>query len=309
MTEERIYSNFMRELKAGKFVFTGELEPGKESNIESTIEGARRLIGHVVACNVTDNPQSFGCVNSLIAAHTVQTETGMECIGQLRCSDKNRLALLSDILGAGLLGIRNILALTGDYVSLGDSPNAKPVFDLDSTLLTQMIRKIVDEGKDLQDGEIKNSPKLHVGVAATPGSAFLDMELYKLKRKILAGAEFVQTQVVFLPEDVDKFFKRVEDRGINIPILIGIFPTKSYGEAKFFHEQVSGVTVPEKFLKKMKESKQIKDKQKRKERVDQINIEYFTDFLEHLKATLAAGCHIMAVDYPEIISELKKVVE
>ena len=306
--EEKIYSNLMRELKAGKFVFTGELEPGKEGSIESTLEAARNLKGHVVACNVTDNPQSFGCVNSLAAAYVIQTQTGMECICQLRCSDKNRLALLSDVLGAGLLGIKNILAITGDYVSLGDSPDVKPVYDLDSTLLTQMIRKIVDEGRDWRGNEIRNPPKLHVGVAANPGSAFLDMEVYKLKRKVLAGAEFVQTQVVFLPEVVDRFFKEVKDKGVEIPILIGIFPAKSYAEAKFFHEQVSGVTVPEDLLKKLKEAKEIKDKEKRKERIDQINIEYFTSFLEHLKGTPAAGCHIMAVGYPEIIPELKKVI-
>ncbi|RLI14408.1 MAG: hypothetical protein DRO43_04070 [Candidatus Hecatellales archaeon] len=308
MAGEKVYSNLMRELKAGKFVFTGELEPGKEGDIDSTIEAAKSLMGHVVACNVTDNPQSFGCVNSLAAAYTVQTKTGMECICQLRCSDKNRLALLSDVLAAGLLGIKNILSITGDYVSLGDTPDVRPVYDLDSTLLTYMIRRVVDEGKDLRGGEIRNPPKLHVGVAANPGSEFLDMEAYKLKRKVLAGAEFVQTQVVYLPEVVDRFFNKVKEVGVDIPILIGIFPAKSYAEAKFFHEQVSGVTVPEDFLSKLKQSKEIKDKEKRKELIDQINIEYFTGFLEHLKSTPAAGCHIMAVGYPEIIPELKKVV-
>ncbi|RLI34791.1 5,10-methylenetetrahydrofolate reductase [Candidatus Bathyarchaeota archaeon] len=309
MAEERIFSNLMRELKAGKFVFTGELEPGKEGSIETTIEAARKLLGQVTACNVTDNPQSFGCVNSLAAAFVVQKETGMECICQLRCSDKNRLALLSDVLAAGLLGIKNILAITGDYVSLGDTPDVKPVYDLDSTLLTRMIRMIVDEGKDFRGNEIRNPPKLHVGVAANPGSEFLDMEVYKLKRKVKAGAEFVQTQVVFLPEVVDRFFAKVKEvGGIDIPILIGIFPAKSYAEAKFFHEQVSGVIVPEDYMAKLKETKEIKDKEKRKERIDQINIEYFTGFLEHLKSTPAAGCHIMAVGYPEIIPELRKVV-
>ncbi|RLI33547.1 methylenetetrahydrofolate reductase, partial [Candidatus Bathyarchaeota archaeon] len=208
---ERVYSNLMRELKAGKFVFTGELEPGKEGSIEGTIEAARKLLGHVTACNVTDNPQSFGCVDSLAAAHKIQAETGMECICQLRCSDKNRLALLSSVLAAGVLGIKNILAITGDYVSLGDTPDVKPVYDLDATLLTRMIRRVVDEGKDLRGGEIRNPPKLHVGVAANPGSAFLDMEVYKLKRKVLAGAEFVQTQVVYLPEVVDNFFAKVKE--------------------------------------------------------------------------------------------------
>jgi len=299
----------MKELSEGKFVFTGELEPGKEGDIESTVEAARKLLGHVTACNVTDNPQSFGYVDSLTAAYVVQTKTGMECICQLRCADKNRLALLSDVLAAGVLGIKNVLAITGDYVSLGDAKGAKPVFDLDATLLTYMIRKVVDEGKDLQGNPIRNPPKLHVGVAANPGSAFLDMEVYKLKRKVKAGAEFVQTQVVFSTEVIDRFFNKVKEVGVNIPILIGIFPAKSYAEAKFFHENVPGVKVPEDYLNKLKEAKEIKDKEKKKERIDQINIEFFTKLLEHLKGTPAAGCHIMAVGYSEIIPQLKKVVK
>ena len=304
---DEVYSQLMKELKEGKYVFTGELEPEKAGDVEEPIKAARELVGLVTACNVTDNPQSFAYVSSLAASYKIQQETGMECIYQLRCADRNRNALLSDILGAGVLGLRNILALTGDHVALGDTPDAKPVFDLDSTTLIALIRKVVDEGKDLAGNEIHNPPKLHVGAAAAPGAAVLKAEVAKVKRKIKVGAEFIQTQVVYYPEVLDRFFKELGK--VDIPVLVGIFPAKTYAQADFFDKYVAGVDVPPDYLQNMKATKQIKDKEKRKEEVDRVNIEFFTSFLEHLKDTPAAGCHIMAVGYPRIIPELKKVME
>ncbi len=307
MAAKEAYSRFMEELLSGKFVWTGELEPGKD--IKESLEAARELKGLVTACNVTDNPQSFASISSLAAAHVIQRETGMECIYQLRCSDRNRLALMSEVMGAGILGLKNVLALTGDYVMLGDTPAAKPVYDLDSTTLTYMIHRLVHEGKDIAGNDVPNPPKMHVGVAAGPGVDPIEPEMYKLKRKVKAGAEFVQTQVIYKTEVVDRFFKWVKELQIDVPILIGIFPAKSYGAAKFFDENVTGVDVPMEFLAELEQTVKIKDKEKRREETDRINIEYFTKFLEHLKGTPAAGCHIMAVGYPRIIPELKKIVE
>ncbi|MHC1610695.1 MAG: methylenetetrahydrofolate reductase [Candidatus Methanospirareceae archaeon] len=304
---EEIYSQMMKELSEGKYIFTGELEPEKAGNVDESIRAARELKGLVTACNVTDNPQSFAYVSSLAAAYKIQTETGMECVYQLRCSDRNRMALLSDVLGAATLGLKNILALTGDHVALGDTPDAKPVFDLDSTTLIYMIRKMVDEGKDLAGNEIEDPPRLHVGGAAAPGAANLKAEVAKVKRKIKVGAEFIQTQVVYYPEVLDRFFKELGP--VDVPILVGIFPAKSYGAADFFDKYVAGVDVPPDYLAELEKTKDIKDKEKRKEEIDRINVEYFTDFLEYLKGTPAAGCHMMAVGYPRIIGPLKKVME
>jgi len=304
---DEVYSDLMKELVEGKYVFTGELEPEKAGDVHEPIEMARDLKGLVVACNVTDNPQSFAYVNSMAASYLIQKETGMECIYQLRCADRNRMALLSDVLGAGALGLKNILALTGDHVSLGDTPDAKPVYDLDSTTLIAMIRKVVDEGKDLGGNEIHNSPKLHVGGAAAPGAANLKAEVAKVKRKIKVGAEFIQTQVVYYTDVLDRFFKELGK--VDVPILVGIFPARTFGQADFFDKYVAGVDVPPDYLENMKKTKEIKDKEKRKEEVDRVNIEFFTGFLEHLKETPAAGCHMMAVGYPRIIAPLKKVME
>jgi methylenetetrahydrofolate reductase (NADPH) len=304
---EEVYSQLMKELVEGKYVFTGELEPEKAGNVNEPIAAARDLVGLVTACNVTDNPQSFAYVNSMAASYKIQLETGMECVYQLRCSDRNRMALLSDVLGAGTLGLKNILALAGDHVSLGDTPDAKPVFDLDSTTLIHMIRKVVDEGKDLAGNEIEDPPKLHVGGAAAPGAAHLKAEVAKVKRKIKVGVEYLQTQVVYFPEILDKFFNELGK--VDVPILVGIFPAKSFGAADFFDKYVAGVDVPPDYLENLKKTKEITDKEKRKEEVDRINVEFFTSFLEYLKGTPAAGCHMMAVGYPRIIAPLKKVME
>jgi len=306
MTDE-VYSDLMKELVEGKYVFTGELEPEKAGNVNEPIEMAKELLGLVVACNVTDNPQSFAYVSSLAASYKIQKETGMECVYQLRCADRNRMALLSDVLGAGTLGIKNILALAGDHVSLGDTPDAKPVFDLDSTTLIHMIRKVVDEGKDLAGNDIADPPKLHVGGAAAPGAAHLKAEVSKVRRKINAGVEYLQTQVVYYTDVLDKFFKELGKT--DVPILVGIFPARTFGQADFFDKYVAGVDVPPDYLENMRATKQIKDKEKRKEEVDRVNVEFFTGFLEHLKGTPAAGCHMMAVGYPRIIAPLRKVME
>jgi methylenetetrahydrofolate reductase (NADPH) len=306
MPKGEVYSQLMKELAEGKYVFTGELEPEKAGDVHEPIEAAKELLGLVTACNVTDNPQSFAYVSSLAASYKIEKETGMEIVYQLRCSDRNRMALLSDVLGASVLGIKNILALAGDHVSLGDTPDAKPVFDLDSTTLIYMIRKMVDEGKDLGGKEIHNPPKLHVGGAAAPGAAHLKAEVAKVKRKIKVGVEYLQTQVVYFPEILDKFFKELGK--VDVPILVGIFPAKSFGAADFFDKYVAGVDVPPDYLKSLEATKEIKDKEKKKEEIDRINVEYFTSFLEYLKGTPAAGCHMMAVGYPRIIKPLKKVM-
>ncbi|MFW9985672.1 MAG: methylenetetrahydrofolate reductase, partial [Candidatus Odinarchaeota archaeon] len=197
MAKREAYSKLMEEIHAGKFVYTGELEPEKIGDMEEVIEGAKKLVGHVVAANVTDIPQSFAYMNSLAPSYMIQEKAGLEAVCQMTCRDRNRLAMFADLLAAGALGIKNILSLTGDHPSLGDQPEAKPVFDLDSASLTALIRKITDEGVDLNGHEIQHPPKFHVGVAINPGAVPLEPEILKLERKESVGAEFAQTQVVF----------------------------------------------------------------------------------------------------------------
>ena len=303
-----VFSELMAQIRAGKFVFTGELEPEKTIDLTETLEAARRLKGYVTACNVTDNPQAFGYISSLAASYIVQKEAGVEAIYQITCRDRNRIAITSDLLGAGALGIKNVLALTGDHTTLGDIPQAKPVFDLDSVQLIRMARMMVDEGVDVSGNEIKDPPKFHVGGGANPNADPLEPELIKFGKKVSAGAEFFQTQVVFDIETVKRFFDEI--KGYNVPVLIGIFPLRSYGVAKYFDETVPGVKVPEELMKALAEAKRISDKKRRRQRYNEINLEYFTNLLKEIKKTTpAAGCHLMSVGYEEIIPSLVEAVK
>jgi len=155
----KAHSNLMKEMLSGKFVFTGELEPVETTDVSSVVGEAKELVGYVTACNVTDNPASSVAVSSLVVSYLVQKEAGMETIYQLRCSDRNRLALTSDLLGAAVFGIRNVLALTGDHTLLGNMPEARPVFDLDSALLVNLISRMVNEGKDINGNEIRGAQR------------------------------------------------------------------------------------------------------------------------------------------------------
>lgn len=307
MSGDRIFSDLMRDIKAGKFVFTGELEPEKTTDLSDMIEATKPLKGYVVACNVTDGPQACAYMNSLVASYILQKETGIEMVYQLVTRDRNAIALFADLLGAGALGIRNVLALTGDHTRCGDTPYARPVYDLDSAQLTNMIRKMVDEGVDLFGKPIHNPPKLHVGVAANPNADPLEPEILKIERKVFAGADFIQTQVVFDLDLVHRFLDEVKP--FNIPVLIGIFPMKNYTIADFFDKNIPGVSVPVGLLESLKKAEGEKDKKLRKQKYDEVNLEFFAPFVKELRKTYAAGCHIMAVGYERLIPKLIDAVK
>ncbi len=298
---ERVYSFLMKCLRSGVFTITGEVEPLKTTDISELVHAVYQLRGYVAAVNITDNPQAFAYMSGLAASHIIQEQTGVEVIFQLTCRDRNRLALVSDVLGAAALGIRNVLALTGDHPTLGDNPDAKPVYDLDSVHLVRLIRKMVDEGVDLAGNKIAKPPRLHVGVAANPGADPLEPELLKLVKKVKAGAEFVQTQVVYDIEIAKNFLKEAESLGINIPILIGICPLKSYAMAKWMDKYCPGIKIPRELMEKIKRAKETGGKKA----IEDVNVEVFGEFIRELKKTThAAGCHVMAVGFEWIVPRI-----
>jgi len=293
------HSNLMKCIKEGKFVITGELEPPKTTNLTEIIEAARKLKGWVVACNVTDNPTAFAYITPLVASYAIQKEVGMEAIYQITCRDRNRLAIVSDLLGAAYLGIKNVLALTGDHLSMGDNPTAKPVYDLDSTTLVLLIRKMVDEGVDLAGNKIEHPPKFHVGIAANPGADPLEPELLKIERKARIGIDFIQTQSVYDIEIAKNFAKEIER--LKIPLLIGITPFKSIGMMKWFLKAVPGIKIPVEIQERLINAK----KRGGKQALFEENVEIFGDMIKELKKTTKiAGIHLMAVEMEDIVPKL-----
>ncbi|MGQ9696099.1 MAG: methylenetetrahydrofolate reductase [Thermodesulfobacteriota bacterium] len=276
-------------LAAGKFVVTAEVGPPKGTNIEEMMADAELLRGRVEAINVTDLQSSVMRLGSLAVCHLLQ-ERGLEPILQITCRDRNRLALQADLLSASVLGIKNVLALTGDYASLGDHPQAKPVFDLDSVSLIRVIKKL-EAGSDMVGNPLHGAPKLFVGAVVNPGGNPLEAQIIKMEKKIQAGASFFQTQAVYDLSSFEKFMKRVTP--FKVPVLAGIIMLKSAGMARFMNKNVAGVFVPEPLIQKMAKAE---DKVK-------TSIEIAAELIKELKG-MCQGIHIMPIGWESKVPSL-----
>jgi len=310
MTKRPAYSDLVKTMREGKFLFTGELEPKKMIDLTSILHSAEEMkkTGKIVAANVTDGPQGDAYTCSMVPCYLVQEKVGLEAIWQITVRDRNRIALFGDILGGAILGLKNMLALTGDHTALGDHQNARPVFDLDSTQLIDLVSKMVDDGTDLEGNEIEGGKiEMNVGCAANPNSNPREPEILKVGRKVEVGADFIQTQTSFDIDDAKEFLKELEK--FNVPVLLGLFPIKNYGIAWYFNEYIPGVSVPKDLLKALKTAKKEykDDKKKRNEVIDKINIDFYEPFIKEIqKTTKAAGIHCMAVHYERLFEPLLK---
>ncbi len=302
------YSRLISEIRAGKFVYTGEVSPGKTTNVERLIDSARALGKHVVACNVTDNPRARASMSSLAASVAIQERAGVEAICQMTARDRNRLALTSDLLGAYTLGIRNVLVMSGDHPSLGDNPSAMPVYDLDSAQMVDLVRRMVDDGTDLAGNRIDGEVRMHVGVTGNPNADPLEVEVAKLERKAQLGAEFIQTQAVFDIEVAERFLDEVA--GFGIPVLIGTLPCRSFRIAEQVAKSVPGIRIPEEYFEKLKGAEESPDQASREGKVDRVNEEYFAEMISELKKSARlAGAHIMGISYDRIVGIIVEGVE
>jgi len=297
------YSQLVKDIRAGKFVLTGELEPEKVTGIEEILVSARAMKPYVVAAYVTDNPLAYAYMNSLVPSWKVQEEVGLETVYQMTVRDRNRLALTSDVLAAAYLGIRNILAISGDHTVLGDNKGAASVYDVDSAQFVYLLHKMIDEGVDIAGNEIHGKVGINVGIAGNPNADPLMPEVLKIGRKTKLGADFIQTQTMFDIDKTKEFLREVDK--YKCPVLVGVFPLKSYGIADFFDRFIPGVSVPPDLLANMKKTKEEPDKEKRKKIIDDVNLEFFGPFIKEIhKTTSAAGIHVMAVLYERIFEPL-----
>lgn len=233
--------------RAGKFVVTSEVAPPKGTETAEMIENAERLKPRVDAINITDQQSSVMRLGSLAASRMLK-ERGIEPVFQATCRDRNRIALQSDLLSAWALGIENVLCLTGDHVTLGDFPDAKAVFDLDSVSLLAAAKGL-NQGSDMGGNELAGSPDFCLGAVVTPGADPVELQLIKMGKKIAAGATFFQTQAVFDPEAFARFMEGA--KGFGVPVMAGIILLKSPGMARFMNQNVAGVSVPDGLIDEM----------------------------------------------------------
>ena len=233
--------------ESGEFAVTSEVGPPKGVNIERMLEEAELLRGRVHAINVTDQQSSVMRLGSLAVCHLLE-ERGLEPVFQLTCRDRNRIALQSDLLSAYVLGIENVLCLTGDHISLGDHPGGKPVFDLGSVSLLHAASEL-QQGRDLSGQELKGSPSFYLGAVVTPGADPLEPQIMKMEKKVRAGAQFFQTQAVYDPKRFEAFMNQVKH--LEVPVMVGIVFLKSAGMARFMNKNVAGVHVPESLIEEM----------------------------------------------------------
>jgi methylenetetrahydrofolate reductase (NADPH) len=239
-------------LRAGEFAVTAEMQPTSGADPDEVRRLAAPLEGKVDAANCTDNPAARPHLSSLAAGRLV-IEAGVEPIVQLACRDRNRLALQADLLGAAALGARNVLLLTGDHVSAGDHPEAKPIFDLDSLHLLRVARVLRDEGMYLSGRALSSRPSYFVGAVENPFAPPHDFRPIRLAKKVEAGAEFIQTQLCFNVPRLKKFMARVEQMGLleRLFILVSVYVTRSARALRYLRDVVPGIDVPDELMARL----------------------------------------------------------
>ncbi|MEA3485663.1 MAG: methylenetetrahydrofolate reductase [Candidatus Aerophobetes bacterium] len=280
--------NFAEKLKSGKFLITSEAGPPKGVNIDKNLDEAELLKGKVDGFNVTDLQSSVMRLGSLAVCHLL-AKRGLEPIFQITCRDRNRLALQSDLLSAYVLGIRNVLILTGDHPILGDHPEAKPVFDLDSVSLLKAASTLM-EGRDMKGNELDGKPEFCLGAVVNPGANIMELQLIKMEKKIQAGAKFFQTQAVYDLDNFKRFMREAEK--FRVPILGGIVLLRSAGMARYMNEKVAGVSVPERYIKMMAGAK-------KGERAE-VSIKIASELIEGMR-DLCQGVHIMPLGWGKYV--------
>lgn len=298
MNDLKSGSNLEKVLKAGHFAFTGECGPPKGADVEHLKEKVAHLKGMVDAVNVTDNQTAVVRMSSW-AASTIMLREGVEPNFQMVCRDRNRLAMMSDILGISAMGIKNMLCLSGDHQRFGNHPESKNVYDIDSMQLIALVKKMRDEGKFMNDEEVEVPPRVFVGAASNPFAEPHEYRVHRLAKKIAAGADFIQTQCIYNMDRFRDFMKRAVDMGLHEKcyILAGVTPMKSVGMAKYMAKAVPGMDVPDSLIQRLQGA----GKGKVAEEGIQFALEQIQEFKE---MEGVAGVHLMAIEWEHRVPEI-----
>ncbi len=285
-----------RVLRAGKFAVTAELAPPDSANREDVYERARLFDGYVDGMNATDGSGAH-CHMSSVGMCALLTNIGYSPVLQISCRDKNRIAIQGDVLGAAAMGVSNILCLTGDGVQVGDHPEAKPVFDLDSISLLETIRIMRDESRFLSGRKLTTAPKIFLGAAENPAAPPIDFRPYRLAKKVAAGAQFIQMQYIFDVERLRIFMAKCRDLGLleQVFILPGVGPMPSARTADWIRKNVPGVHIPDDIIKRLEGAKEPKKEGQK------ICVELIQQVREIEGVN---GVHIMAYRQEEFVGEM-----
>jgi len=308
MTDLKAESNLEKVFAAGHFAVTAELGPPKSADIGVITKKADFLRGSVDAVNITDNQTAIVRMSS-IAAGKLAMEAGLEPVIQITCRDRNRIAIQSDILGAYAMGLKNILALSGDHQVFGNHSTCKNVYDMDSIQLVQAMKTMRDDKVFLCGDEIKNSkkseivePKIFIGAAANPFGDPFEFRVIRLAKKVAAGADFIQTQCIYDMERFEEWMEQVRERGLHkkVKIMAGVTPLKSVGMAKYMRDSVAGLTVPDSYIQRLQKVADVDKKAVAQEGIA-ICVEQIKHFME---IEGVAGVHIMAIEWEHRVQEI-----
>jgi methylenetetrahydrofolate reductase (NADPH) len=285
-------------LASGHMAITSECGPPRGSDPEVIIHKAEKIKNHVDAINITDNQTSMTRLCSLAACIRLKL-MGLEPVLQMVTRDRNRIAIQSDILGAASFDIHNMLCLSGDHQSFGDSAQGQNVHDIDSMQLIQTVRYMRDEGKFLGGDAIQRPPQMFVGAAANPFADPYEIRVPRLAKKVAAGAEFIQTQCIYNLNKFEDWLSKARDRGLTeqVYILAGLTPMKSAGMARYMKNRVPGMDVPDAVVKRLADTP--------KEKQAEEGIKICIESIQRLKeAKGVAGFHIMAIEWEDMVPEI-----
>jgi 5,10-methylenetetrahydrofolate reductase len=278
-------------LEIGRFAVTAEFAPPKGTNLDAMRTSVRMARGRIHAGNVTDFQSAVVRISSLTACKVVMEE-GIDPVIQITGRDRNRIAIQGELLSAGVLGIRNLLAVTGDHPKMGDHKGAKPVYDLDSVGILHAARTFM-QGRDLEGNDLNGAISFFSGAAVTPTWDTLEPQILKMRKKIAVGAQFFQTQAVFDMGLMREFRERTRDLGAKV--LAGIVLLKSPGMIRFMNRNIPGIQVPLELERRLETAKN--------RMLEGVRIA--ADFIRLIKEDdLADGIHLMTVGAEDRITQI-----
>jgi methylenetetrahydrofolate reductase (NADPH) len=293
-------SELERRLKAGEFVITSEVAPPMTVSTKKLISNIELIKPYVAAINFTDSPSATPRMSSW-ACSSIAIQAGAEPVMQIAARDRTRTGLQAEVLGASALGVRNILCLSGDSMVMAPAPRGKmDIVDLDAVQMIWVLRRMRDDGQYLDGRSMKFPPKYFIGAAASPFASEPRFQALREHKKVNAGAQFFQTNLVFDPDGLDEWLNALAQRNIldKVYILIGITPLKSLKMAEYMHFEVPGVTIPEKLMKRM---------QAAGDKAEEEGVQIALELIEAVKGKQGVnGIHLMAVGWEEIVPRILK---